>query len=122
MHSFLSRANMSHISQKEFETMGCPLRKDKISAQIQLPSNNQCPHYLNEGFMKASEFSSSLRNSYQKLQQPFRKTNTDQNGLSFIGPALRNKVLKEIKRTNNINAFKHNLKKQYLKELGKSSF
>ena len=62
--------------------------------------------------MKAPESSSSLRNSYQKLHQSFRKTNTDQNALSFIGPALK----------NNLNAFKHNLKKHYLKELGKSNF
>ena len=67
--------------------------------------------------MKAPESSSSLRNSYQKLQQPFRKTNTDQNALSFIGPASE-----EITRITNLNAFKHNLKKHYLKELGKSIF
>ena len=84
--------------------------------------DNQCPYYLNEVFMKAPETSSSLRNSYHKLQQPFRKTNTGQNALSFIGPALWNKVPDEIKRTTNLNAFKHNLKKHYLKELGKSNF
>ena len=54
------------------------------------------PHYLNEVFMKAPESSSSLRNSYQKLQQPFRKTNTGQNALSFIGLALWNKVPEKI--------------------------
>ena len=63
--------------------------------------------------MKASESSSSLRNSYYKLQQPFRKTNSGQNALSFIGPALLYKVTEEIKRTVNLNAFKHNLKKHY---------
>ena len=72
--------------------------------------------------MKAPESSSSLRNSYQKLQQPFRKTNTGQNALSFIGPALWNKVPEEIKIITNLNAFKHNLEKHYLKELGKSNF
>ena len=71
--------------------------------------------------MKPPESSSSLRNSYQKLQQPFRKTNPGQDALSFIGPALGNKNPKEIKRTTNLNAFKHNLKKHYLQELGKSN-
>ena len=85
--------------------------------------DNQCPHYLNEVFMKAPESSSSLRNSYQKLQQPFPKTNTGQNALSFIGPALWNKVPKEIKRTIlNLNAIKHNFKELYLKELAKATF
>ena len=72
--------------------------------------------------MKAPESSSSLRNSYQKIQQAFRKTDTGQNTLSFIGPALWNKIPEEIKRTPNLNTVKHNLKKHYLKELCKSSF
>ena len=71
--------------------------------------------------MKAPESSSSLRSSYHKFQQPFPKTNTGQNALSFIGWTLWHKVPKEIKRATNLNAFKHNLKKHYLKELGKSN-
>ena len=73
--------------------------------------DNQCPHCLNEAFMKALKTSSSLRNSYQKLQQPFCKTSTGQNTLSFIVPRLWNKIPEEIKRTTNLNTFKHNLKK-----------
>ena len=72
--------------------------------------------------MKTLESSSSLRNSYQKLQQPFRKTITGQNALPFIGPALWNKVPEEIKRTTNLNAFKHNPKEHCLKALGKLNF
>ena len=117
---------MSHISQKEFEaTNWLPFKeryKQCVNSIVFKYFDNQCPHYLNEVFMKAPESSSSLRNSYQKLQQPFRKTNTGQNTLSFIGPALWNKVPEEIKRITNLNIFKHNLKKHYLKELGKSNF
>ena len=72
--------------------------------------------------MKAPESSSPLKNSYQKLQQPFRKTNTSQNALSFIGPALWNKVPEKIKRTTNLNKFKHNFTKHYSKELGNLNF
>ena len=72
--------------------------------------------------MKAPESILSLSNSYQKLQQPFRKTNAGQNALSFIGPALQNKVLEEIKKTTNLKTFKHNLKKHHLKESSKSNF
>ena len=75
---------------------------------------------MNEVFMKAPESSSSLRSSYLKRQQTFRKTNTGQNALSFIDPALWNKVPEKIK--TNLNAFKHNLKKHCLKELGKVNF
>ena len=112
---------MSHISQKEFETMNWLPIKERYNLCVNSIAfkyfDNQCPHYLNEFFMKAPESSSSLRNSYQKLQQPFCKSNTGQNALSFIGSALRKNVPEEIKRTTNLNAFKHNLKKHYLKDL-----
>ena len=106
---------MSHISQKEFETINLLPIEERynqcINSVIFKYFDNQCPHYLNEVFMKAPEYSSLLRNSYQKLQQPFRKTNTGQNALSFTGTALWDKVPEEIKRTTNLNAFKHYLKK-----------
>ena len=93
---------MSHISPKEFEAINWLPFKERynqcVNSIVFKYFNNQCPHYLNEVFMKAPESSSSLRNSYQKLQQPFRKTNTGKNALAFIGPALWNKVPKEIKR------------------------
>ena len=113
----------SHLSQKEFEAINWLPIKERYNQCVNSIAfkyfDNQGPHYLNEVFMKPPESSSSLRNSYQKLQQPFRKTNTGQNALSSIGPALWNKVPKKIKRTN-LNTFKHNLlKKHYLKELGK---
>ena len=72
--------------------------------------------------MKAPESSSSLRKTYHKVQQPFCKTSTGQNALFFIGPELQNKIPEEIKRTTKLDTFKHNLKKHYLKELGKSKF
>ena len=83
---------MSHISQKEFETINWLPIKERYNQCVNSVafkySYNQCPHYLNEVFIKAPESSSLLRNSYQKLQQPFCKTNTGQNALSFIGLAL----------------------------------
>ena len=87
---------MSHISQKEFEIINWLPIKERNNQCLNSIAfkyfGNQCPHYLNEVSMKAAESSSPLRNSYQKLQQPFCKTNIGQNALSFIGPALWNKV------------------------------
>ena len=123
---FLQLDKMSHISQKEFETINWLPSKERYNKCVNSISlkyfGNQWPHYLNEAFMKAPESSSSLRDNYQKLQQFFRKTNTGQNALSIIGPALWNKVPGKNKRTTNLNTFKHNLKKIYLKELGKVNF
>ena len=62
---------MSHISQKEFETINWLPIKERYNQCVNSIAfkyfDNQCPHYLNEVFMKAPESSSSLRNSYQKL-------------------------------------------------------
>ena len=83
----LQLGKMSHIYQKEFETINwLPLKKDIIVHKSTAFKyfDNQFPHYLNEVFMKARESSSSLRNSYQKRQQPFHKTNTGQNAFPFI--------------------------------------
>ena len=115
---------MSHISQKEFETINWLPIKERYNQCVNSIAfkyfDNQYPHYLHEVFMKApAPSNSSLRNSFQKLQQPFRKTLVK---MSFIGPALWNKVPEEIKRTTNLNAFKGNLKKHYLKELGMANF
>ena len=111
---------MSHVSQTEFETINWLPIKERYNQCVNSIAfkyfDNQCPHYLNEVFMKASESSSSLRNSYQKLQETFRKTSTGQKAFSFIGSALWNKLLEEIKRTTTLNASKHNLKKHYLKK------
>ena len=110
---------MSHISQKEFEAINWLPIKERYNQCVNSIAfkyfDNQCPHYLNEVFMKAPESSSSLRNSYHKLQQPFCKTNTGLNAFSFISLALWSKIPKEIKRTTNLNPFKDNLKKHYLK-------
>ena len=115
---------MTHISQNKFDAINWLPIKERYNQCVNSIAfkyfDNQCPHYLNEVFIKAPESSSSLRNSYKKLQQFFRKTG--QNALSFNGPALWNKIPEEIKRTTNLNAFKHNLKKHYLKELGKANF
>ena len=68
---------MSHISQKEFETLNWLPIKERYTQYV----NSIAFKYFDNQyvFMKAPESSSSLRNSYQKLQQPFRNTNTGQN-------------------------------------------
>ena len=96
---------MSHISQKEFETINWLPIKERyqyVNSIVFRYFANQCPSYLNEVFMKAPESNSSSRNGYQNLQQPFCKTSTGQNALSFIGPALWNRVPEETKRTTNL--------------------
>ena len=58
-----------------------------------------------------------LRGSFQKLKCPFRKINTGQLALSYIGPTFWNKTPDTLKHTKNLNTLKHNLKKYFLNEL-----
>ena len=115
MHSFLLQLNkMPHISQKEFKTVNWLPIKERYNKCLNSIAfqcfDSQCPHYLNDSSNKKPESNLSLRNRFQKLKHSFRKTHTGQNALSFIGPALWNKV-----PAQNLNTFKHNLKKYYLK-------
>ena len=75
---------MSHISQKQFETIIWLPIKERYSQCINSIAfkyvDNQCVHYLNDVFVKAPESSSS--------QQPFHKINTGHNALYFIGLTL----------------------------------
>ena len=78
----------------------------------------RCPNYLNEVFDAATESNFQLRNSFQKLKCPFRKTNNSQYALSYIGlTTFWKKTPDTLKRSNNLNNFKHNFKKDILKEL-----
>ena len=97
---------MAHTSKKEFEIIIWLSIKERynqcVNSIVFKYFDDQCPHFLNEVFIKASESSLSLRNSYHQLKQPFRKNGTGQNVLSFTDPALCalwNIVSEEIKRT-----------------------
>ena len=79
--------------------------------------NEQCPNYLNEVFDVAIENNFELTCSFQKLKCSFRKTNTGQLALSYTGPTFWNKIPDTLKRTRNLNTFKHNWKKYFLDEL-----
>ena len=71
---------------------------------------------LNEELF-AVENNFQVRGSFQKLKCPFCKTNTGQLALSYIGPTFWNKTPDTLKRTKNLNTFKHDLKKYFLNEI-----
>ena len=78
--------------------------------------NGNCPYYLNEVFEFAPEGNISLRNNLLKLKRPFRNTNTGQKTLFFIGPSFWNQIPETLKKTDNLNTFKHNLKKHFFNQ------
>ena len=78
--------------------------------------NSNCPYYLNEVFQFAPEGNISLRNNFLKLKH-FRNTNASQKLLSSIGPSFWNEIPEALKKIDNLNTFKHNLKKQFFNQV-----
>ena len=67
-------------------------------------------------FEHVGKISYNTRNSFLKLKQPFRKTNQGQNCLSYFGPSVWNKLPQKVKDTENLNTFKHSVKKYFLEQ------
>ena len=112
---------MTHISKNKFETLKRLHVKDRFNQSINSIVfkcfTKQCPSYLNEVFELACPNHLKAKNGYLKLICLFRKTNSEQNALSFIGPSIWNKSPMVLKKTKSINTFKHNLKNYELTQL-----
>ena len=54
--------------------------------------NNGYPFYLNEIFEFALHCKTDTKNSFARLKHLFRKTNTKQRSLLYIGPSLWNNL------------------------------
>ena len=121
MRFCLQLDKLKHIPNDEFERLNwIPVTyrfKQCVNTIFLKYFNEQCPNYLNEGFGVTIENNFQLRGSFQELKCPFRKTNTGQLALLYIGPTFWNKTSDTLKSTKNLNTFKHNLKKYFLNEL-----
>ena len=62
---------------------------------------------MNVVFRPAENMRINTRNSFLKLNHPFRKTSTGQKGLSYIGPDIWNRIPETIKKTRNLNNFEN---------------
>ena len=82
---------------------------------------NKHPGYMNEVFKLAEQTRINTRNSCLTLSYPFWKTNTSQNDMSYIGPVIWSKITKILKKTKNLNTFKHRMKRYYLNVFSNSN-
>ena len=98
------------ISHKEFKDLNV------ISILFKFISGN-CPYYLNEVFEFAPEGNVTLRYNFLKLKRLFWNTSTGQKALSFIGPLFWNQIPETLKKIDNLNIFKHNLKKHFFNQM-----
>ena len=105
---------MHHISEEDFRLINWLPTSKRVDQCINTITfkfvNNTCPYYLKEIFEFAPHCRIDTRNKFAKLKIPFCKTNMRQKAISFVGPSLWNSLPELIKKTDNLNIFKHNVK------------
>ena len=117
----LKLQSREHISNEHFHKLNWLQINQRfqlcVTSTVFKFAQNKCPAYMNEVFRPAENMRINTRNSFLKLNHPFRKTSTGQKGLSYIGPAIWNRIPEIIKKTRNLNTFKHKMKHYYLNDL-----
>ena len=69
---------------------------------------------MNEIYTKTNQNNTVTRNSSLKLFQRLRTEALRQKCLSYLGPYIWNGLPDDVKLLNNVNTFKHKVKKTYL--------
>ena len=109
---------MHHISEEDFRLINCLPTSKRVNQCINTITfkfvNNICPYYPKEIFEFGPHCEINTRNKFEELKIPFRKTNMSQKAISFVSPSLLNSLRESIKNANNLNIFKHNVKKYCL--------
>ena len=110
----LNLNNRAHIEQKEFEKINWLPVNDRFKQVISSMSfkfcNNTSPPYMNDVFKPAGQPNTTTRASLLKLNQPLRRTNHDQNNISYVGPIIWNNLPNSLKTKGNLNTYKHSVK------------
>ena len=109
-----------HVSNEHFHKLNrLPINQifeQCVTSTVFKFVQNKCPAYM-KVFRPTKNIRINTRNSCFKLSHPLRKTSTGQNGLSYIRPALWNRIPDNLKKTKNFNTCKHNMKEYCLNDL-----
>ena len=101
--------NRAHIGTKEFKDINWLPTKERFeqctATNVFKFFDNTTPSYMSEVFSLAGRIKVTLR-SKNKLEIPFRESNTGQNGLSYLGPKIWNTLDSELESARNVNNFK----------------
>ena len=72
------------------------------------------PQYVNEIYKNSNQNNTVTRNSSLKLFQPLKTKALSQKCLSYLGSFIWNGLSDDAKLSNNVNKFKHKVKKSFL--------
>ena len=73
-----------------------------------------CPQYMNEIYRNSNQNNTVTRNSSLKLFQRLRTKALSQKYLSYLEPFIWNGLSDDAKMPNDVNTFKHKVKKNFL--------
>ena len=106
----LNLNNRALIGRNEFEQINWLPLNDRFKQIISSMSfkfcNNTSPPYMSDVLKPAGQPNTTTRASLLKLSQPLRRTNHDQNNISYIAPIIWNNLRNSLKTTGNLNAYK----------------
>ena len=82
--------------------------------------NSQCPNYFNEIFCPVDDNGIATHCCNEKLKLPFCQTKLGMQNLSYVGLSTWNKLPNNVKTATNVNCFKQNIRKYFLKKLSET--
>ena len=114
----LQLGNRTHLNSEEFKQMNWLPVNERMHQRICVLGynffNNKSPSYMADIFIP-KKVVKHTRNSENKFEIPFRRTNMGQNTLSYSGPVLWNNLSIDIKLAKSRNDFKHKMKLAFFK-------
>ena len=88
--------------------------KQCLSTSISKFFSEMCSQYMNKIYKTSNQNNTATRNSSLKLFQPLSNKALSQKCLLYLGSFISNGLPDDVKMSNNVNTFKHKVKKSFL--------
>ena len=113
----LNLDSKAHIGLTKFDKVNLLYINDRLEQCIRSMTfkyfNYLSPLQLNDVFKLAGQHTTTSSISLFKLSQSLRNTNHGQKSLSYVTPSIWNKLPNFLKTTDNVNTYKHRVKKHF---------
>ena len=113
--------NRTHIGVNEFKTINWLPVQNRYEQCVSVSAFKFCeglggPAYMSDIYSLVVNSRSTRRSEY-RIKQPFRATNMGQNGISYIGPKVWNKLPSECRLEVSSNTFLHKINDHFFENI-----
>ena len=116
--------NRSHIGVNQFKTINWLPVQNRYEQCVAVSAFKFCkglgPAYMSDIYSLVVNPRSTRRSEY-RIKHPFRATNMGQNGISYIGLTVWNKLPPDCKLENIPNKFKHKIKENIFENVQRAN-